>query len=75
MKMAVLHGVRDLRVDQFPPPEVGSRDLLIKVAAAGICGTDLHFREMGPRFFGKPMPLGHEYAGEVIQVGDDVVSY
>lgn len=40
MKVAILHGVRDLRLEQFPVTEVGANDLLIKVAAAGICGTD-----------------------------------
>lgn len=75
MRMAVLHGVRDLRLDQFPQPSVGPRDILVKVAAAGICGTDIHFREMGPRFPEKPMPLGHEYAGEIIAAGDEVSSY
>jgi (R,R)-butanediol dehydrogenase/meso-butanediol dehydrogenase/diacetyl reductase len=75
MKMAVLHGVRDLRLEHFPAPEVGPSDLMIKVASAGICGTDLHFREMGPRFPDQPMPLGHEYAGEVIAVGAQVTSY
>jgi threonine dehydrogenase-like Zn-dependent dehydrogenase len=48
--------------------------VVIKVAAAGICGTDLHFRAMGTRF-GRPMPLGHEFAGEVIEVGASVKSF
>jgi len=72
MKVAVLHAPLDLRLDEVPTPEVGPDDLLIKVSAAGICGTDLHFRHMGPRFPEKPMPLGHEYAGEVIEVGANV---
>lgn len=72
MKVAVLHAPMDLRLDEVPTPEVGPDDLLIKVSAAGICGTDLHFRHMGPRFPEKPMPLGHEYAGEVIEVGANV---
>jgi 2-desacetyl-2-hydroxyethyl bacteriochlorophyllide A dehydrogenase len=49
--------------------------VLIKVAAAGICGTDLHFRHMGPRFSGKPMPLGHEFAGVVVEAGPGVTSF
>jgi 2-desacetyl-2-hydroxyethyl bacteriochlorophyllide A dehydrogenase len=44
------------------------------VAAAGICGTDLHFRNMGTRF-GKPMPLGHEFAGEIVQAGPKVTGF
>ena len=75
MKVAVLHDREDLRLDEVPRPAVGPGDLLIKVAAAGICGTDLHFRHMGPRFAGRPMPLGHEFAGEVVEIGSGVTSF
>ena len=74
MKTAVLHGPGDLRLDEAQRPTPGPRDLVIKVAAAGICGTDLHFRSMGPRF-DAPMALGHEYAGEVVEVGPEVTSF
>lgn len=74
MKVAILHGPGDLRLEDAQRPTVGAKDLVIKVAAAGICGTDLHFRNMGPRF-GTPMTLGHEFAGEVIEVGPDVTSF
>jgi 2-desacetyl-2-hydroxyethyl bacteriochlorophyllide A dehydrogenase len=74
MKVAVLHGPGDLRLDDAQRPTAGPKDLVIKVAAAGICGTDLHFRHMGPRF-DAPMPLGHEYAGEVIEIGSEVTSF
>lgn len=72
MKVAVLHGPKDLRLEETPIPAVGPGDILIKVRSSGICGTDLHFRHMGPRFPNQPMPLGHEYAGEVIEVGANV---
>ena len=75
MKVAVLHGPGDLRLDEVQKPVIGPGDLLVRVAAAGICGTDLHFRHMGPRFEGKPMPLGHEYAGEVVELGNNVTSF
>jgi 2-desacetyl-2-hydroxyethyl bacteriochlorophyllide A dehydrogenase len=74
MKVAVLHGPGDLRLDDAQQPAAGPGDLVIKVAAAGICGTDLHFRNMGTRF-NRPMPLGHEFAGEVIAVGSNVSSF
>jgi 2-desacetyl-2-hydroxyethyl bacteriochlorophyllide A dehydrogenase len=74
MKMAVIHGPGDLRFDDAERPVAGPGDVVIKVAAAGICGTDLHFRNMGPRFK-RPMPLGHEFAGEVIEVGPNVASF
>jgi 2-desacetyl-2-hydroxyethyl bacteriochlorophyllide A dehydrogenase len=74
MKVAVLHGPGDLRLDDAQRPIAGPDDVVIKVVAAGICGTDLHFRSMGPRFE-RPMPLGHEVAGEVIEAGPKVRSY
>lgn len=74
MQMAMLHGPGDLRLDDAQRPVAGPRDIIVKVRASGICGTDLHFRHMGPRF-DKPMPLGHEFAGEVIEAGAEVKSY
>jgi (R,R)-butanediol dehydrogenase / meso-butanediol dehydrogenase / diacetyl reductase len=74
MKIAVVHGPKDLRIDEAQRPTAGPDDIVIKVAAAGICGTDLHVRQMGPRF-PKPMPLGHEFAGEVVEAGSKVKSY
>jgi (R,R)-butanediol dehydrogenase/meso-butanediol dehydrogenase/diacetyl reductase len=74
MKVAVIHGAGDLRLDDVERPAVGPGDLAIRVAAAGICGTDLHFRNMGPRH-DRPMPLGHEFSGEVIEVGPKVKSF
>jgi 2-desacetyl-2-hydroxyethyl bacteriochlorophyllide A dehydrogenase len=74
MKVAVLYGPNDLRLDEAQRPTAGPKDIVVKVAAAGICGTDLHFRHMGPRY-PKPMPLGHEFAGVVIEAGPEVASY
>lgn len=74
MKVAVLHGPGDLRFDDGERPAPGPGDVVIKVAAAGICGTDLHFRNMGSRY-GRPMPLGHEFAGEVVEVGRNVSAF
>jgi len=74
MKVAVIHGPGDLRLDEAERPSAGAGDVVIKVAAAGICGTDLHFRNMGARFQ-RPMPLGHEFAGEIIEAGQGVTSF
>jgi 2-desacetyl-2-hydroxyethyl bacteriochlorophyllide A dehydrogenase len=74
MKAAILHGPGDLRLDVVADPVAGPDDLVIKVVSAGICGTDLHFRHMGPRFEG-PMPLGHEFAGEVVEAGANIKSF
>lgn len=63
-----------LRVDEVPVPAAGPSDALIRVAACGICGTDLGYLAAGGLAgpTDRPMPLGHEFAGIVEQVGTDV---
>jgi L-iditol 2-dehydrogenase len=60
-----------MEVVQLPTPEPGPHDLLVRVGAAGICGTDPHILHgMYPATF--PVIPGHEYAGEVVAVGSEV---
>jgi len=76
MPLARVHGVNDLRVDQIEVPELGPRDVLIRVGATGVCGSDLGYlatgglNEYAPR--DEPLALGHEFAGIVEQVGPEV---
>jgi (R,R)-butanediol dehydrogenase/meso-butanediol dehydrogenase/diacetyl reductase len=83
MRAAVFHGNRDLRVEEVPEPIAGPGDLLLRVTAAGICGTDAAEYSGGPRMFPivepdprtshvGPMIPGHEIAGLVEAVGEDV---
>jgi L-iditol 2-dehydrogenase len=76
MKAAVLHGIHDLRVDEVAKPNISDpRDVLIRVTAVGICGSDIHFWErgrIGDFIVTKPMTLGHESAGEIVEVGAEV---
>lgn len=73
MKQVRLHGPRDLRVDEVPLPSLGEADVLIEVAARGVCGSDLGFYESGGiRRDGAPMPLGHEFSGVIRVVGTAV---
>lgn len=77
MKAAVFYKKNDLRVEERAIPEIGNDELLIRVRACGICGTDAHI------FCGDegaaPTPagtvLGHEFAGEVVKVGADAVGF
>lgn len=73
MRAARLHQVRDkLRVDSIDAPEVGAQDVLVDVRAAGICHSDLHYRN-GVSPVGKlPIVLGHEIAGLVAKAGPGV---
>jgi (R,R)-butanediol dehydrogenase/meso-butanediol dehydrogenase/diacetyl reductase len=84
MKAAVWHARNDIRVEEAPDPRPpGPDEVIIKVAACGICGTDLEEYRAGPLFIpvGAPNPLsgrmaplvmGHEFAGEVVEVGGAV---
>lgn len=75
MRAAVLHGVEDLRVEDVPEPSPGPLDVKVRVAACGICGSDLHlYRGVGLRQAAAPLPLtlGHEFSGHVVEIGADV---
>jgi (R,R)-butanediol dehydrogenase / meso-butanediol dehydrogenase / diacetyl reductase len=66
-----VHGPDDVRLDDVPATHPGPRDALVRVAACGICGTDVSFVHMGG-ITGRPMALGHEMAGVVEWAGIDV---
>ncbi|HEX5482108.1 MAG TPA: alcohol dehydrogenase catalytic domain-containing protein, partial [Terriglobia bacterium] len=83
MKAAVLEDVEKMTVRQVADPSVSPREVLIRVQAVGVCGTDLHlFRGQGNYNLdskGRQIPLtvepqilGHEFSGEVIEAGRDV---
>ena len=62
-----------VRVEEVPVPEVGPREVLIKVAACGICGTDI--KKIFQRYVEPPQILGHELAGTVVAVGPGVARF
>ncbi|MBO0962317.1 alcohol dehydrogenase catalytic domain-containing protein [Neobacillus sp. MM2021_6] len=68
MKAAVYYGPRDIRVENFTIPEVGPNDILLKVNACGICGSDVHSYGTG-LYIEKGQIMGHEFSGEVVKVG------
>lgn len=71
-RAAVLHGVRDLRVEDIAAPEAGTRQVVVAVRAVGICGSDVHYYERGRigRYEVRaPMVLGHEASGVVVWHG------
>jgi L-iditol 2-dehydrogenase len=74
MRAAVLHGVRDLRVEQVPVPAIGPADVLVKVAMCGTCGTDVGILDKplpGQPPYGSYVP-GHEWTGTVVARGATV---
>jgi threonine 3-dehydrogenase len=64
-----------LEIEDVPVPEVGRDDVLIRVLAAGVCGTDVHIYEWdgwAQRNVKAPLVIGHEFAGEIVEIGSDV---
>jgi len=74
MKAAVLYGVKDLRVEDECVPEIADDEVLIKVKATGICGTDVHIY-LGEWETDLPIILGHEFSGVIADVGQDVEGF
>jgi L-iditol 2-dehydrogenase len=72
MKAVVLRGVNDLRLEEVPDPLPRDDEVLIRVRAAGICGTDVHMWEGTNKEGTFPFIPGHEWAGEVVAVGKKV---
>ncbi len=71
MKAVVFNGPNDLYVTERPLPQIGDRDALIKVGACGVCGTDIHIL-LGEHIVKFPVVPGHEFAGEVVAIGNEV---
>jgi threonine dehydrogenase-like Zn-dependent dehydrogenase len=70
MRAAVWHGKQDVRVDRVPDPEiVNPRDAIIKVTSTAICGSDLHLYDNVIPTMQKGDILGHEFMGEVVDIG------
>src|SRR4030042_6611024 len=67
----MLYSVKDLRIEDVEVPTVGSREVLVKVKAATTCGTDLKIYQRGyvEKIIKLPTIFGHEWAGEVVDVG------
>lgn len=71
MKAVMLYGVKDLRIEDVETPMVGAGEVLVRVRAATTCGTDLKIFQRGyvERVIKLPTVFGHEWAGDVVEVG------
>ena len=69
--VAMLTKLENFEIKEFPIPELGDGDILVKVEGCGVCGTDAHEFKRDP--FGLiPVALGHEGTGEIVKMGKDV---
>ena len=77
MKAAVFHGPNQpLKIEEVEKPKINADEILVKVAACGVCNTDMHYIDHGvPTFKTPPMILGHEPSGTVAEVGGDVQKF
>jgi (R,R)-butanediol dehydrogenase/meso-butanediol dehydrogenase/diacetyl reductase len=86
MKAAVWHGVKDIRIEDIKQKQLGDTQVKVRVAWAGICGSDLHEYQEGPVFIPTekedqltgeiaPLTMGHEFAGIIEEVGSNVTKY
>jgi L-iditol 2-dehydrogenase len=76
MKAGILTGVDQLHVEEVETPKINSSEILLKVKAAAICGTDIRIlrgkKTKGVRY---PSIIGHEFSGEVVDLGKDVSGF
>jgi L-iditol 2-dehydrogenase len=72
MLVAVYHNNKDIRVEEVPKPEIGPEEILLKVMASGICGTDVVEWYRLPK---APRVLGHEAVGVIAEAGNKVTKY
>ncbi len=75
MRAIVIHRAKDLRIEEHETPRAGPGQVLVRVAAGGICGSDLHYYNhggIGQIVLKEPMVLGHEVSGRVEALGEGV---
>lgn len=86
MKAVRWHGAKNLRIETVPIPKISANQVLLRVHRVGICGTDLHEYLAGPIFIPQesphiysgqkaPLTLGHEFAGEIVEIGAEVKNF
>lgn len=72
MRVARFHAPGDVRLEDAPEPSPGPREVKIRVRACSMCGTDVKISRFGHHHIHPPRVMGHEIAGEVVEVGGEV---
>ena len=72
MRVAVYYNTRDVRLQEMPVPRIGPGEVLVRVRASGICGSDVMEWYRTKK---APLVLGHEIAGEIVEAGKDVAGF
>lgn len=74
MKALVYHGTQDIRYEEVPKPKPGHNEVLVRVKAVSICGSDLSGYRGGNPMRVPPLIMGHEFSGEIAELGEGVTS-
>ncbi len=72
MRVARFHAPGDIRLEDAPEPAPGAQEVKIRVRACSTCGTDVKISKFGHHHIDPPRVMGHEIAGEIVEVGADV---
>ncbi len=72
MRVAMWYSNRDVRIEEVPVPEIGPGELLVRIEASGICGSDVM---EWYRLDRAPLVLGHEIGGQIVAVGEGIERY
>ena len=80
MKSIRIYGANDVRFEKMPRPKPGLGEVLIRVRATGICGTDVEIRDGTMAYFTRgmasyPVTPGHEWVGDIAELGDAVEGF
>ena len=72
MRVAMYYNNKDVRIEEMAVPGIGPDEILVKIWASGICGSDVLEWYRVPK---APRVLGHEIAGEITEIGADVLGW
>jgi L-iditol 2-dehydrogenase len=75
MQSAILYGIHDIRIEQRAVPVPGRDELLLKIAAVGVCGSDVHYYKegrIGCQVVTEPITMGHEFSAYIQHPGDTI---
>ncbi|HOQ51685.1 MAG TPA: alcohol dehydrogenase catalytic domain-containing protein, partial [Candidatus Atribacteria bacterium] len=75
MKAAVMKGIGQIEIEELPIPIPGEEEVLVRIKSVGVCGSDVHYfveGRIGDYVVKPPFILGHECAGEVVEIGKKV---
>jgi 2-desacetyl-2-hydroxyethyl bacteriochlorophyllide A dehydrogenase len=80
MKAAVMRGIGNIAMEEYPEPETGPDEIKVKIAYCGLCGTDPEnlegrFGLVPPQAYEQPRILGHEASGTIVEAGRNITAY